>query len=347
MPKLILLLLFSLFQQKHCQHLEIKCLNQDPILLMHLRNCYIQTGTIKIIHPINLTTLEENVNTFLEISRKIDRTLPISDLIIHRSRRIANNLIQLKPIKTKRQKQWDSIGTVWKWIAGSPDAEDLRIINSTLNDLIDQSNEQIKINHAIIDRLATITDNINQLIDHHTSLNTILLKEMDAISLLLYLDATNNILEDIEDAILRARVSLPNSKLLTLREIFLVQSILNEQGIKTDYPEDALNYVKPKVASRNDTLLYILEIPKTNGNCQIIKVIPLIVNNTVIIDAPNYIIKSNNKLFATNEPQKTVQQSHETHPFFDQCIFPIVMGLESHCYASESNQTIIQNPTRK
>ncbi|XP_055645603.1 uncharacterized protein LOC129782449 [Toxorhynchites rutilus septentrionalis] len=343
MYKLILSFLFCLFLQNHCQHLEIKNLNQDPILLLHLKHCYIQTGIIKIVHPINLTILEENANTFLEISRRIDRTSPISDLIIRKSKQIADSLIQLKPIKSRRQKRWDSIGTAWKWIAGSPDAEDLRLINSSLNDLIDQSNEQLKANHVINERITAITNNINQLIDHHTSLNTILLKEMDAITLLLSLDATNNILEEIEDTILRSRVSLPSSKLLTLKEIFLIESILNEQGITTDFPEDALNYVKPKVASRNDTLLYILEIPKTHGDCQIIKVIPLIVNDTVITDAPSYIIKSNKKLFTTNEPQKTVQQLHETQPFSDHCVFPIVMGLESHCYVTQSNQTTIQS----
>lgn len=339
---LFLLSLSCLFQANSSQHLDIKNLNQDPILLLHLKNCYIQTGIIKIVHPINLTVLEENVNTFLDISRKIDRTLPMSDLIIRRSKQIADNLIQIKPIKTKRQKRWDSIGTGWKWLAGTPDAEDLRLINSSLNELVDQSNDQIKINHVINERIAKITDNINQLIDHHTSLNTILLKEMDAITLLLSLDATNNILEEIEDTILRARVSLPNSKLLTLKEIFLIESLLNEQGITTNFPEEALNYVKPKVASRNDTLLYILEIPKTNGDCQTIQIIPLIVNNTIITDTPDYIIKSSKNLFTTNQPQKTVQQLHEAKPFSDHCVYPIVMGLESHCYVSKSNQTSIR-----
>lgn len=342
MSKPLLLLFLYLFQQYLCQHLEIKNLNQDSLLLLHLKNCYIQTGTIKIVHPINLTILEENVNAFLEISRKIDRTLPMSDLITRRSKQIADNLVQLKPIKTRRQKRWDSLGTAWKWLAGSPDADDLRLINSSMNNLIDQSNEQIKVNNVINERIVKITNTINQLIDHHTSLNTILLKEMDAITLLLSLDATNNILEEIEDTILRARISLPNSKLLTLKEIFLIESILNEQGITTDFPEDALNYVKPKIATKNDTLLYILEIPKTNGDCQIIKVIPLIVNNTVITDTPNYIIKTNKKLFITNQPQKTVQQFYDTQEFSDHCVFPIIMGLESHCYVSRSNQTTIQ-----
>lgn len=128
------------FTQILSQHLEIDDLHQNPILLLKEQNCYIQTGIIKIVHPINLTSLEENVSLFINISRKIDKTFPLASLIVR------NNLYKLKPMKRARQKRWDIIGKGWKWLAGNPDADDLRIINSTFNSLIDQSNEQIKIN---------------------------------------------------------------------------------------------------------------------------------------------------------------------------------------------------------
>ncbi|XP_062537958.1 uncharacterized protein LOC134206280 [Armigeres subalbatus] len=222
----------------------------------------------------------------------------------------------------------DSVGTAWKWIAGSPDAEDLRIINNTFNELINETNKQIQINHVINERITKISDTVNTLIDHHTTLNTILLKDIDAIILLLSMDATNNILEDIEDAILRARVSLPNSKLLTIKEIFLIESILNKQGIATRFPEDALNYATPKIASTNEMMLYILELPQTNGDCKIFEILPLITNNTVLTNTPNYVIKSNKKLFTTNHPENTVQQLHEAKPFIDSCVYLIIMGME-------------------
>ena len=149
----------------------------------------------------------------------------------------------------------------------------------------------------------------------------------------------NNILEELEDAILRARISLSNSKLLTLKEIFPIETIINEQGITTNFPEEALSYAKPKITSKTYMLLYILEVPKTSGNCELIKIIPLIVNNTVITNTPNYVVKSDGKLYVTNHPENTVQQIHDTQPFLDSCIFPIIMGLESHCSASRTNQT--------
>lgn len=258
------------------QHLEIEDLNQRALLLLKQQDCFIQTGIIKIIHPINLTMLEENVVSFLDISRKIDRNLPLSSLITRKSRQLADNLYKLKPIKNSRPKRWDIIGKGWKWLAGNPDADDLRIINKTFNELIDQTNEQIKINEVINERIFRITNTINQL----TAVNNILSKETDALTLILSLDTMNNILEEIEDAILRARISLSDSKLLTLKEIFIIETIINEQGITTNFPEEALSYAKPKIVSKSDMLLYILEVPKTNGMCEIIKIIPLIVNDT-------------------------------------------------------------------
>lgn len=45
-----------------------------------------------------------------------------------------------------RTKRWDTIGTVFKWVAGTPDADDLRLINSSMNSLIVETNKQILIN---------------------------------------------------------------------------------------------------------------------------------------------------------------------------------------------------------
>lgn len=52
-------------------------------------------------------------------------------------------------IQTNRQKRWDAVGTVWQFIAGSPNANDLKLINSTINNLISNNNEQVKINRKM------------------------------------------------------------------------------------------------------------------------------------------------------------------------------------------------------
>lgn len=319
--------------------LEIRNLGNDPILLLKTKDCKLQIGFVKIIHPINLTNLENNVYIFSKLARQVDRDIPISNLILQKSRELVNNLHQLKPMKSRRTRRWDALGTGWKWIAGSPDAEDLRIINNTLDDLTTQNNQQTKINNIINTRIEEMTTTINRLIEQQSMENKILLEEMDAITLLLYMDTTNNILEDLEDTILRTRIELANSKLLSLKEILTIETLLNEQGIKTQFPEEALNYAKPKIATRGDLLLYILQIPKVKGNCEVIQVIPLTVQNAVITDLPPYVVRSGNDLFSTTEPGSTIQQDTFLEPLRDNCSVHIISGRESHCNATFDDST--------
>jgi len=45
------------------------------------------------------------------------------------------------------------IGSAWKYIAGSPDHEDLVMIEESLNNLATKNNEQIIINNQLQDRI--------------------------------------------------------------------------------------------------------------------------------------------------------------------------------------------------
>lgn len=184
----------------------------------------------------------------------------------------------------RRTKRWDTLGAAWKWIAGSPDADELKIINTTLDNLITENNHQTRINNIINIRIDEMATTVNRLIEQQTMENKILLKEMDAVTLLLFMDTTKSILEDLEDTILRTRIELANSKLLSLKELLTIVTLLNEQGIQTNFPEEALNFAKPKIATRSDLLLYILKIPKVKGDCEVIQILPLTIQKTAIID---------------------------------------------------------------
>lgn len=317
-------------------------MSDDPILLLKRGECWIQTGSIKILHPINLTTIETNVISMNKIARQIDNNHPISQLVIQKSRALLNNLRQVKPIQSRRQRRWDSLGTAWKWLAGNPDAEDLRIINNTMNKLIDENNMQVKINRMINNRMEEMADAINTLIEHQNLENKILLEEYDSLTLLLYMDTTNKILEEIQDTIIKTKIALPNSKLLTLHEILLIESLLHEQGITTQFPEQALEYVEPKIALKDDLLLYILQVPKLRKNpSEIIQVIPLIVNDTIIYNLSPQIIRTDKKLFETTKPNNLIQRSSELRLLKDKCLNGIVNGKASHCNVVRENNTFV------
>lgn len=320
--------------------MEIRNLHQDPVLLTQYRDCKVQTGLIKIVHPINITILETNVNLINKIARKLDGSLPISQLVIRKSRELHSNLLQIKPIERKRKKRWDALGSAWKWLAGNPDADDLRIINKTTNELIQENNHQIKVNQMITDRIEDISNTVNQLIAQQNLENKILLEEYEAVKLLLYMDTLNSILTEIQDTILRTRIALPNNKLLTLKEILHIESLLHEQGIKTQYPEQALDYTNPKIATQNDLLLYILEIPELQKfQSEVIQIFPLIVKDTIIINIPKFIVKSGNNIFTTSHPEDYIQRTAYMQLLEDNCTYSMIMGTVSHCSATKEYNT--------
>lgn len=332
---IIILLLPSIITKQ----LEIKNLNDNPILQLKVGECRMQSGTIKFIHPINLSSIETSVWLVTKVATRLDNSLPISRLVIDKRNTLVNNLRKLKPHNSKRMRRWDPLGTAWKWLAGSPDADDLRLINGTLNDLIMGNNEQVKINHMINERLNEATTTINKLVEQQNLENKLLLKEYDAITLILYIDTINNLLVEIEDTILRAKISLPNNKLLTLKEIMLIESFINQQGIATQFPEQSLDYVIPKVVMEHETLLYIMQVPQLeNTPSDVIRLIPLIINGTTL-NTPSYVIKSNNTLYKISKPNNLIQCPSDIHQLNDRCITSILSGVVSHCNVTRTEDS--------
>lgn len=65
---------FFLSSITHAQFLTISNVTGDPPLILKENDCKIQVGTIKIIHPINMSSLERNVEKFTNIASRIDLT---------------------------------------------------------------------------------------------------------------------------------------------------------------------------------------------------------------------------------------------------------------------------------
>lgn len=192
-----------------------------------------------------------------------------------------------------------------------------------------------------------MTSVVNELINKHNMENRIILKEYDALTLILYIDSMNHIIEEIQDTVLRTKIMLPNNKLLTLKEITLVESLLVEQGINVRFPEEALEYATPKVAIREDCLLYILQIPKLyDQNAEVIEIIPLTTNNYIIPEAPKYVIKMQNSWFLTHYPEKTIQKESDLSTMNDDCIHAILKGAVSHCKTIENHDITIKQVSR-
>lgn len=338
---IILFIIISLVNTLHSQKLEITNLNDQPLLTILTGKCRVQTGTINIIHPINVTDLEFTVDLLTNIVYQKTNNY-LSQLAKHKTKELYSNLLEIRPRDHRRRRSIETVGTAWKWIGGSPDAADLRIINNTINELITSNNQQYKVNEQLGNRLAAITKSINDIIQSKSK-NKIILDEIDTIITMMKIDMINKVLEDIAEAVMLSKVSLTSSKILSQNEIFVIRSILNDQGISTDLPEEIFNLVKPSVAVNGSTLLYILKIPQVNQKeGSTVRIVPLPKNGQIITEFPDYLIKLEKALYLTTEPDKYIQQSKHIKYFTDNCIQPLMEGRTSRCTTKESLQTEIQ-----
>ena len=330
----IFLLIFTPIAKN--QELEISYLNHRPLLILEKRPCKIQTGTINVIHPINLTDIEMTIDGLTNIAYSKTNS-QLSNIMQHKIRELYGNFLQIKPHRSKR---WDAVGTTWKWIGGSPDAQDLHIINNTLNNLIDENNQQIKINTQLGKRIQDVTRTINKLIEN-TNSNNLIWNEVELITAIINVETVNNILEKIQETVTLAKASIPSSKILSSREIYLMKDILEKQGVQIDIPDQALSFMTPKVALGKNTLLYILGVPKLQKTeATILEIHPLTNNDSIINDYPKYVIKDHKNLYTTSQPDNYVQRDEFIKPFVDDCIHPIVMGTDSQCPMITDRRTL-------
>lgn len=141
-------------------------------------------STLNISHP-ELTTL---------LKRKTDD--------------IKNNIKQLKP--RQRPKRWDALGRAWKWMSGSPDADDLEIITKSMNEVVDNSNKQITINDDVFKSLDNLTEITNYLFNITEKNSKHISEESRVLNLILNLDIINQEIENIQEAIILAKLGTVN-----------------------------------------------------------------------------------------------------------------------------------------
>lgn len=322
-----------------CQDLTIRNLHNDLIMMQKNSLCRIQTGNIRVVHPINLTDIEITINQLTNLVYRKQNNNALFEISKYKIRELYSNFMQIKPISHKRSKRWDIIGTAWKWIAGSPDAQDLRIIDRSLNELVNENNHQVKINHQIGKRISELTTTINELIEKQ-QINQIILDELDVITTILNIDTLNKILTSVQEAILFSKMHVTNSRMLSGKEIHLIKDILRNQGVQLDIPEEALNFVTPKMATSENTLLYILHVPELETEeSTIMRIHPLSQNDSIIKTYPQFLIKQAKQLFTTAKPDDYVQRHSFIKEFKDLCIYPLIMGTEPQCLMEINAET--------
>ena len=282
------LLIFSILCSINLS-MKITKLENKPLALFDVGVMKVKIGTLKVIHTIDISQISHSLQEIINKTKyRINNTLIEEEI-----REISNLISRIRPYTFTRYRRWDLIGKAYKWLAGIPDADDLRFIQGTLKDLSNSNNLQIKVNQEITDKVNEIVKAINKT---PLTSNSELATNLDLIHLTTQLKQLKDSIEAIQEAVALAKRQIVSHKLLTADEIHLLANTLMKTGVHLHIPEQVLNFVTPTVVIERNILNYILSVPKIKTTTYRVYRVETISLHNEILDLPS-------STFATKFPE--------------------------------------------
>ncbi|XP_041781111.1 uncharacterized protein LOC121598393 [Anopheles merus] len=317
-------------------NIGIHDITNNPLAVIPLGQARVKTGNIRIIHPIKIDLLEQVlINNEAELKYHVNDN-PLYNIIKLKVNKLHETFNKIRP-HTNRERRWDTIGTIWKWIAGTPDAEDLRVINSTINSLIEQNNQQVLINDEIDKRLYDITRIANSVLQLEEERFHQRSNEIIQLIIISNLDTLQNYLETLEDAILLAKHGIPSSKLLSLDDLNQMVKFLAEHNIHVSSTEEMLIRSTAQVTMNKTHIIYMLKYPfESKHTFEYNYIDSIIKTDKRILLHHNYILKNNTHVFESSQPCEQIDNGNylcdsiHLEPS-SKCIQKLVHGHHSDC----------------
>lgn len=270
--------------------LHVHDLGQNPLAVVMMGDARISSSSLRILHRINLEGIEEAIEQIkLVVENRVWKDDILGPLINLKLNKLTETYTKLRPVTSRRRKRWETLGSAWKYISGSPDAEDLRIINRTTNLLIDQNNEQVKINRYFENRFQNMSTSLSMFI---SNVSNEIIDRMSSVNLLFNIDELTKHLETIEEAIALARANIPSSRLITAQELQLARNFISDNHLGLDSPNDILDIAGAYILHNALQIIYVLKIPKIKAiNYELYYIEPIINNGSKIHIQSNYLLK--------------------------------------------------------
>lgn len=307
-------------------------------------NGNIISGNFKIVHQIDLSCYEEILSRIQTEIKDTEPSTIFKPQLAYQIDEINKLLGELKfhNQKTKRSINW--IGSAWKWIAGSPDATDWDTILNSHNRIIENDNQQYKINTAI-------TQKIQQILRQHNEIQLYLDGKENEVFQQTMFNRLQLLKEEVKEIVRAAQLAkggIVNSNLLNKEEISRLVSEVETLPYCNEI--EAIEHAEPTMLMRNTTILYVISIPKTNGEeFHHVKLRSTIKNNKQINLEYNEILINQHKIYGMIEKCKSrrevticgynqIQELKEGH-----CINQLMKGSDAGCEFLFNEREIIES----
>lgn len=341
-----------------CSHLEIRDLNNNPgILAIKVGKVSMKEGTHTLIHEINLYPFRTILNQYEEIIYKLQKNTNITSIvtIIKRKHEQADFILHNLIPKRKTKKSLDFLGTAIKVITGNLDNNDLITLNNQLqnlknsdNLLINENNEQIKINEQFQKRINDLTEQAHKqsiqtenfikqtraMIDR--SLNWEHMFQLQ--SIIFNLDFIIHQLDTIFESIQLSKIGIISKALLVPSELDFATNLLESQGIKIESYDQTYQYLEPIAFHNGSSIILLVRIPKLReGEFTQLRIETIPVHNKTISLNTTKAIVSQNESYLANSACKRIERNWicDVTKLFNitsnQCLHQLLRGSPSHC----------------
>ncbi|XP_055625286.1 uncharacterized protein LOC129767975 [Toxorhynchites rutilus septentrionalis] len=307
------------------EKIDVKRIDHLPIIAFNLGTARIQQTSHYYMHHFNVTSLKTHVE-ILKIQFEQLKPNQFTSLTKQTFEQIHQTLENLAP--SRRQKRWNSLGTAWKFIAGSPDANDLKILNSSINDLISNNNQQVRINRALNLQLKELVFKTKDAIELSNSKSL----EIYSMNILLNLKYLAEKLEQIVDSISLAKAGILNEKILSQDEIEILYHDVFKQNITVHNAVEALNFADTTIATNGKELTLLIKTPILDKRIfNKIHVFPVTNNHKQIhLTNRNYLTHETGN-YMVNTLQPTIYKTYEVVFDNSRCIPNLLFGNQATC----------------
>lgn len=263
----------------------------------------------------------------------IKENKPLSNVLKIKVHKLHSIIAKVKPIY--RNRRWEVLGKVWKYVSGSPDAEDLTVINATMNSLINQNDKQIRINDAIEHRINNITQKLNSLLKYQDNFTSETIDGFNSVKLVFNLDELIYQLEIIEEAITLARRNIPSSRIISPGELDVARQFLSNNGLGHNIVENVLDIASVYVIYSKEKIIYTLKIPRIKDVAYKLNFIePVVTNNLRIQLNANFYLKGPKPYLSRTPCSKSkdlfICSSSQIEPITE-CIQQLITEQTANC----------------
>lgn len=285
-----------------------------------------------LVHTINVSDFQLMLQQSIDLVPKLAGTPMYGDLLKQQHDEI-HHILRTLQIPGRHIRAIDFLGSALKFVAGTPDHDDYKLLLTKQNQLIENNNRQNKINSVLQDRINEISAQIN-LIKKRFLDNTVI--KNDITPLFEYLSNRNNLIVNYLNNIVLSIVLAKNNLInpLILDEID-INHLINIENLQISI-SNLLLVAKIKILQNSNVIHYILKIPKISKLCTFLKLYPVSHNDTIVKLPITQAAKCEDVTYPVSECVKTTSENI-CKPVASNCLSQLLNNNTAVCPTENSH----------